>query len=88
MKKTAKSSMMSLRQLVCCRKSSETILRKVVPLITAYNATILLASGEPVIDVSRRLGHSKPSITLDLYGHEIPGQDQKIAAKINELYRI
>lgn len=50
------------------------------------HATMLLASGEPVIDVSRRLGHSKPSITLDVYGHAIPGHDQKIADKISGLY--
>lgn len=42
------------------------------------HATMLLASGAPLIDVSRRLGHAKPSITLDLYGHAMPGKDKEL----------
>ena len=34
-------------------------------------ASILLNQGVPVITVSRRLGHTKASITLDIYGHLI-----------------
>lgn len=52
------------------------------------HATLLLAAGVPIIEVSRRLGHAKPSITLDLYGHAIPGQDKQIAAKITDIYGI
>ncbi len=52
------------------------------------HATELLAAGVPVIDVSRRLGHAKPSTTLDLYGHAIPGNDQKVAQKAGKLYRL
>jgi integrase len=33
------------------------------------HATHLLLSGVPILEVSRRLGHSKTSITLDTYGH-------------------
>jgi len=29
----------------------------------------MLQNGVPVISVSRILGHAKPSITLDIYGH-------------------
>jgi integrase len=36
-------------------------------------ASLMLNHGIPVIIVSRRLGHAKPSITLDIYGHLIPG---------------
>ena len=36
------------------------------------HATHLLLSGVPVSVVSRRLGHSKTSITLDIYGHLLP----------------
>ncbi len=32
-------------------------------------ASIMLNRGVPVIVVSRRLGHAKPSTTLDIYGH-------------------
>jgi integrase len=33
------------------------------------HATHLLLAGVPILEVSRRLGHSKTSITLDTYGH-------------------
>ena len=32
-------------------------------------ASLLLNHGVPVIVVSKMLGHSKPSVTLDIYGH-------------------
>jgi len=40
------------------------------------------------MDVARRLGHSKPSTTIDIYGHAIPGSDQKIANKVGKLYNL
>ncbi|XFO69535.1 hypothetical protein SPSIL_057690 [Sporomusa silvacetica DSM 10669] len=40
------------------------------------------------MDVSRRLGHSKPSHTLDLYGHAMPGKDDEIAGQIAEIYNL
>ena len=44
----------------------------------------MLNYGVPLIVVSRRLGHAKPSIALDIYGHLIPGM-QVEAAEIDEL---
>lgn len=52
------------------------------------HATELLANGIPIIEVSRRLGHSKVSHTLELYGHAIPNYDNKIAEKVQELYAV
>jgi integrase len=46
-------------------------------------ATTLLASGVPIIDVSRALGHAKVSTTLDIYGHAIPENKKLIADKIS-----
>jgi hypothetical protein len=37
-----------------------------------------------VIAVSRRLGHSKPSITLDVYGHLINELDEESARIMDE----
>ena len=48
-------------------------------------AAIMLNHGIPVIVVSRRLGHAKPSITLDVYGHMIPSLQAEAAQKIDEL---
>ena len=44
------------------------------------HATLLLRAGVPVHIVSARLGHSKIQITLDYYGHVIPGDDEAVAA--------
>jgi len=35
--------------------------------------------------VSRRLGHAKASIILDIYGHLIPSMQTEAAEKIDEL---
>lgn len=48
-------------------------------------ATLSLQSLEDLIPLSRRLGHSKVSTTLDIYGHLLPGQDRMIADKIGQV---
>lgn len=50
------------------------------------HATELLAAGVPIVEVSRRLGHSKISHTLELYGHAIPNYENEIANKVKNLY--
>ena len=50
-----------------------------------FHATQLLAAGEPVAQVSHRLGHSSPAVTLDTYSHWIPAQDQQAADIIGSL---
>lgn len=42
-------------------------------------ATLALGNGMPVKDVQARLGHASSSLTLDIYGHAIPANDQAIA---------
>lgn len=42
------------------------------------HATQLLAAGVPLLEVSKRLGHSSPAITLKLYAHAIPNYDYKV----------
>ena len=48
-------------------------------------ASIMLTHGTPPIIVSHRLGHSKPSITLDIYGHLIPDSQQIVATLMDKL---
>jgi integrase len=48
-------------------------------------ATLMLMNGIPIIVVSRRLGHSKPSVTLDIYSHYLPGMQVQAAALMDEL---
>lgn len=50
------------------------------------HATQLLAAGVPVLEVSRRLGHTNAAITLGVYGHHIKGYDEKIAQIAEKIY--
>jgi integrase len=42
-----------------------------------YHATQLIAAGVPVTPVSKRLGHTSTSVTLNTYGHWLPEQDRE-----------
>jgi integrase len=48
-------------------------------------ASLMLNHGVPVIVASKRLGHSKPSITLDIYGHLYQEMQDEVARKMDEL---
>ncbi len=48
-------------------------------------ASLMLNHGIPPIIVSRRLGHSKVSITLDIYGHLMPEMQNEAADLMDEL---
>lgn len=48
-------------------------------------ASMMLNHGIPVIVVSRILGHSKPSITMDIYGHIIPGMQDQAASLMDQI---
>jgi integrase len=55
-----------------------------VPRITLHGlrhtaATSAIRAGENIVAVSKRLGHAQVSITLDIYTHYIPGDDEDIA---------
>ena len=49
-------------------------------------ASILIASGEDVVTVSGRLGHSDKSITLNTYSHIIQSREMQVANKMDEFY--
>lgn len=48
-------------------------------------ASLMLNNGVPVIVVSKRLGHSQASITLDVYGHLIPNMQKQVADLMDEI---
>jgi len=48
-------------------------------------ASILLNRGVPVIVVSKMLGHSKSSVTLDIYGHLYTDMQDGAARVMDEL---
>jgi integrase len=46
------------------------------------HASVLIRAGVDILTISRRLGHSKASVTLDTYGHLIEGADAAAAKAI------
>lgn len=48
-------------------------------------ASLMLNNGVDVLVASRRLGHAKPSITLDVYGHLIPSIQAEAADVMDRL---
>lgn len=51
------------------------------------HATTLLEAGVDVKTVSERLGHAKPSTTLDVYAHVLPGRDALAAEAFEQAAR-
>lgn len=49
------------------------------------HASALIAAGKDVVTVSRRLGHVKPTITLNVYGHLFTKTDADCATAIEEM---
>lgn len=50
------------------------------------SATLLLASNTDIETVSHRLGHSKASITLDVYGHALETMDEKASDTLERIF--
>lgn len=49
------------------------------------HATLLLHNGIIINEISRRLGHSNPSITLNIYTHTDLTQEKRVASTLNSL---
>ena len=50
------------------------------------HASCLIAAGHSIKAVSRRLGHSSIEITLRVYAHLMPNDDEKLAAGVETLF--
>lgn len=48
-------------------------------------ASLMLSQGTPVLNVSRMLGHSHPVITLGVYAHVIPGDNEAATTRLDRL---
>jgi integrase len=69
------------------RRWSQIVKASGAPVIRLHDArhtsaSLALAAGIPIGIVSERLGHSKTSITLDVYAHAMPGQHREAADKL------
>jgi integrase len=63
---------------------------RTVPQVTFHalrhtHASALIAGGVDVVTISRRLGHSSPTITLSVYAHLFSEIDTKAAAAIEKV---
>lgn len=47
-------------------------------------ASLMIANNVDIVTVSHRLGHAKPSTTLDIYSHAIPSKDKAAALVLSE----
>jgi integrase len=47
--------------------------------------SLLVNQGVPLIVVSRQLGHSRASMSLDVYGHLLPGMHSEVAELMDDL---
>lgn len=66
---------------------------KQLPMIRLHdlrhtNASHMIASGIDPETAARRLGHSKPSFTLDVYGHALEENDEKAADVLDNIFSI
>lgn len=52
------------------------------------SATLLLSENVDIETVSHRLGHSKTSVTLDIYGHALKEKDESASNKLEELFKV
>ena len=48
-------------------------------------APLLIASGEDIVRVSRLLGHSSPTVTLNVYAHMLPTEHYQAAERLADL---
>lgn len=49
------------------------------------HASLLLNKGVPITDISERLGHADPSVTLGIYSHMLKKEKDPIAGLLNDL---
>lgn len=48
-------------------------------------ASLLIAAGEDIVTVSHRLGHAKPSTTMDIYSHALPLKDKEASDRLDRM---
>jgi integrase len=52
-----------------------------------HYASVLLAAGESVVGVAERLGHASASLVLSVYGHLLPGSDDRTRSAIDDAWK-
>jgi integrase len=64
----------NLRKRIFYKALEKAELRRVtVPSLRHTYATLSIAKGDNILDMSKQLGHHSPKLTLDVYADRIPG---------------
>jgi integrase len=53
-----------------------------IPRTAAYHVSALIAANVDVVQISRRIGHGSPAVTLRIYAHLFKSTDTAAAAAI------
>lgn len=80
-----------LSQSTVDRRKKKACLKSNIKVITQHqfrhsHATLLLNNGISITEISRRLGHSRTSTTLDIYSHTNLEQEKRVLSKLNLLH--
>ena len=51
-----------------------------------YHASMLVQNNVSFIDLAKRLGHSNPNISIQIYSHVTPGYNERMLEKVNETF--
>lgn len=51
-----------------------------------YHASMLIDNKVSFLDISKRLGHANPAITVRIYSHSTPGYEKRIVDKVMETF--
>lgn len=68
-----------------CKKDSEKLPEIRLHDLRHTGASLLIAAGEDIITVSHRLGHAKPSTTMDIYSHALPLKDKEASDRLERI---
>lgn len=69
-----------------CEKEADQLPKIRLHDLRHTGATLLLAKNTDIETVSRRLGHSKASVTLDIYGHALPENDKQASDALEAMF--
>ncbi len=69
-----------------CDKEEEKLPKIRLHDLRHTSLTLLLSENTDIETVARRAGHSKASVTLDIYGHYLPDKDKKASDSLSDMF--
>ncbi len=85
------NKIMKEADLITDPKEKEKKLNELLPKITLHElrhtaSTLLVAQGMDIATISKRLGHSRISTTLNIYTHSLPEKDREASDMLERIY--